>query len=340
LPPTQPSGRRERNEPKSAQESRRPSVLKDVVKRVVVRHPWVDLILGSELLSGRYGRRLVSLLRRNPQLELRFRGSLRISEFSLRCNGWSLYEVLRRNLPRELRFKRNGVEISVPWEVGVGYAFSEFESLTGRWLTDHLRPGSVVIDVGAHVGYFTVLMAKIVGRAGRVYAVEPAEENLHFLRKNVEQNRVHNVTILPLAAGRQSRVRNFRLMDRSDLHGFYKHPSLGNLKEIVQVRESPLDELVGGPVDVVKVDVEGAELEVLEGMRGILGSNPKSPSSWNGTQNASWQRDTLQMRFLPTFARMGLRRSLSIICQVKSAALRKLSNSLNQIRWTPGGTGI
>jgi FkbM family methyltransferase len=118
-------------------------------------------------------------------------------------------------------------------------------------------------------------LAKIVGRAGRVYAVEPAEENLHFLRKNVKQNRVQNVTVLPFAAGKQSRVRNFRLMDRSDIHGFYEHPSLGNLKEIVQVRESPLDELVEGPVDVVKVDVEGAELEVLEGMRGILRSNPK-----------------------------------------------------------------
>jgi FkbM family methyltransferase len=268
--------RRARNWPKSAQGSRRSSILKHVVRRVVVRHPWIDLILGSEWLSRRYGRRLVSLLRRNPRLELRFRGSIRISEFSLRFYGERLHEVLRRNPPRGLRFKRNGVELSVPWEVGtVGYAFGNLESLTGRWLTDHLRPGSVGIDVGAHMGYFTVLMAKIVGRAGRVYAVEPAEENLHFLRKNVKENRVHNVTILPFAAGKQSRVRNFHLMDQSDIHGFYKHPSLGNVKEIVQVRESPLDELVKGPVDVVKVDVEGAELEVLEGMRGILRSNPK-----------------------------------------------------------------
>lgn len=253
-------------------------VLREVGKRVVVGSPWIDLILGSEFLSRRYGRTLLNILRRNPPKELKFRRNLRMSEFMWLHYGGKLYDALGRNHPSEVAFKKSEVRISIPWELAPTYCSrweipKEFEHLTVRWLTDYLRPGFVGIDVGANIGYFTVLMAKTVGPTGRVYAVEPAEDNLQYLRKNVERNQVDSVTILPFAAGSQSRVRNFYLNKTRVLHGLYKH-HLGELREIVQVREVRLDQLVKSPVDVVKIDVEGAELEVLEGMTGILQSSP------------------------------------------------------------------
>jgi FkbM family methyltransferase len=258
--------------------------VKRVVEIVVLKRPWFELIVGSEFLSRRYGKRLLRVLNRRPPSELRFRGNLRISDFLLRHHGRKLNEVMGRNPPPELMLRRHGAEMSVPWEFGIDYCFKEFEELTVRWLADHLHPGGVALDVGAHIGYFTVLMAKYAPRSGRVYAVEPDEFNLRFLRKNVARNRADSVTILPVAAGARSRVRPFHLMTNSSVHGFYKHP-LGILKEIVQVAEVPLDELVEAPVDVVKIDVEGAELEVLEGMTAILRSSPTVSLivEWNPT---------------------------------------------------------
>jgi FkbM family methyltransferase len=60
-----------------------------------------------------------------------------------------------------------------------------------------------VIDVGAHIGYYSVLAGKLVGETGRVHAVEPSAENREILRRNIDLNRVRSVTLHPYAAGRE-----------------------------------------------------------------------------------------------------------------------------------------
>src|SRR6478609_5210120 len=63
-----------------------------------------------------------------------------------------------------------------------------------------LRPGMTFVDAGANIGWFSVLGSRLVGRQGRVFAVEPDQLNLQILRANLERHDCSNVTVLPIAA--------------------------------------------------------------------------------------------------------------------------------------------
>jgi FkbM family methyltransferase len=138
-------------------------------------------------------------------------------------------------------------------------------------LQSSLTPGMQVVDVGANVGRYTVLAASLVGPTGAVYAVEPAPDTLAVLRENVRANALANITILPCAAGARRERRDLfvagQASGKNSLYGAGNHPHAG---PAVPVSTVPLDELVDGPVDLVKIDVEGAELDVLAGMGRLL----------------------------------------------------------------------
>ncbi len=142
-----------------------------------------------------------------------------------------------------------------------------------RLMDPFLRPGTVVVDTGANIGYNTVYMARRVGPNGRVIAVEPADDNLEILRENVSRNSLTNVTVAPVATGRTSETRTFYLRgDISAVNSFYEDSVYANVTRVISVPVEPLDALVEGNADLVKIDVEGAELEVLAGMTRLLRS--------------------------------------------------------------------
>jgi len=181
-----------------------------------------------------------------------------------------------------MEIEMNGVRLTLPSYFVPHYLDRKFEPLTTRKVRRYLKRGMVVIDVGAQVGYYTLLAAQCVGPQGRILAVEPAEENLKLLRGNVARARAAQVVIFPFAAGEREVVRKLNITDSSDSHGFYRHPFAPTLRtELVQ--QLPLDALVDGRVDFVKIDVEGAEIEVLRGMSRITGENRhlKFVVEWN-----------------------------------------------------------
>lgn len=165
----------------------------------------------------------------------------------------------------------DGVTLRLP-DASVGSYYHGYERLTTTWLIERLHPGMVAVDVGAHLGYFALVMAKQVGPGGRVFAVEPAADNLVYLRHNVARHGATNVDVVDAAAGAVRQRRAFHLTGSSDSHGFFDHPLTATI-ETVQVQEVPLDELVYR-ADVVKIDVEGAELGVLSGMARLLEQDP------------------------------------------------------------------
>ena len=129
-------------------------------------------------------------------------------------------------------------------------------------------PGSVVFDVGAHAGFVTLCAAQIVDGGGRVVAFEPLPANLENLRRHVELNGLKNVDVLPFALATGSGTARFDA--GNDL-------STGHLAEngTVEVETASLDGLLASgdvpPPDVVKIDVEGAEADVLAGAAELLG---------------------------------------------------------------------
>lgn len=131
-------------------------------------------------------------------------------------------------------------------------------------------PGSVVFDVGAHVGYYTLLASVLVGREGRVIAFEPAPRNLSFLRTHLAINRVTNATVIGKAVSDRSGTAAFAEGERGSL-GYTGHIATGGTLNVETVA---LDELVmRGTVprpDTIKIDVEGAEVTVLSGALATL----------------------------------------------------------------------
>ncbi|MGH9016416.1 MAG: FkbM family methyltransferase [Acidimicrobiales bacterium] len=165
-----------------------------------------------------------------------------------------------------------------PWLVLDGL----WESHVTGWLQETLRPGQVVVDVGANVGYFTVLAAMLVGPQGAVVAVEAHPRLAELLRRNVIINGLHgSVTVWPRAAW--SRATELKLHLRQHFAsnssvgsvGAEALSRLGDTEEIVEVAAVALDDLLEGvgPVDVLKVDVEGAEVQVFTGLARTLAAS-------------------------------------------------------------------
>jgi FkbM family methyltransferase len=144
------------------------------------------------------------------------------------------------------------------------------EQYTTELFTAAATPGSTVVDVGAHLGYFTLLAARAVGPSGRVLSIEPNLQTLPLLRHNVADNGFEDrVMIFDQAlSGRAGRT-SFYLSPAGDTSSLHQQDPGDQLVEVDAVT---LDELVGEPglLSAIKIDVEGAELEVLEGMPRVL----------------------------------------------------------------------
>lgn len=141
--------------------------------------------------------------------------------------------------------------------------------LLRRWV----RPGMCVVDVGANVGWNAVEAARLAGPEGRVLAVEPGPDTLAVLRRNVTACGMGTIAVVPVAAGRAAGTAEFFVRGGvSAVSSLYPESRYARVTEVLRVPVAPLDALVEGVADVVKIDVEGAELEVLAGMERLLGA--------------------------------------------------------------------
>ena len=133
-----------------------------------------------------------------------------------------------------------------------------------------LMPGMTVFDVGANIGYYALMEARLVGPKGRVVALEPSPDNVDRLRRNLELNQVANATVLNKAVSDRPGRRRFFLADQSNLHTFHDTgsaaPHLSGRS--IEVDCTTVPELAAefGAPDLIRMDVEGHEVEVLGGM--------------------------------------------------------------------------
>jgi FkbM family methyltransferase len=129
-----------------------------------------------------------------------------------------------------------------------------------------LRPGGTVLDVGANVGYYTLLASVLVGDAGKVHAFEPEPKNAEFLRRHLRINGRRNVTVQQAAVSDRAGTARF---------AFGGGTGTGHLGETgeLEVRTLRLDDYCaehGLAPAAIKIDVEGAEMSVLQGARETL----------------------------------------------------------------------
>jgi FkbM family methyltransferase len=156
------------------------------------------------------------------------------------------------------------------WIVGSGehgYWLGSYEMGKRKAFEDEITPGAVVYDVGANVGYYSLLAAVLSGVEGKVYAFEPLPRNIDYLRKHAAINHFINIEIIQAAVSDHSGEAFFDLGAST---------AMGHLAAAgeIKVKMTSLDELLASgqilPPDFIKIDVEGAEYEVLKGAKELL----------------------------------------------------------------------
>ncbi len=150
-------------------------------------------------------------------------------------------------------------------------SLGEYEPQTLSLFRSILKPGMTVIDVGANLGYFTVIAASRVGPSGKVHSFEPYPHNYSLLQKNIATNDLKNVTAVRTALSDKAGTRDLFFGDNQCTHSFSDKRGAGQ-SEIVPTET--LDNYlrsVGNPkIDIIKIDIEGAEPIVVDGMKETL----------------------------------------------------------------------
>lgn len=150
-------------------------------------------------------------------------------------------------------------------EMGVVMAMGRYEPSCVRFIRQALRPGMRCLDAGAQTGFYTCLIASLVGETGMVYAFEPMPECYQVLVKNVAEN------------GYGSRVRPYQLacssaaseLEASRVGSMYVAGAVDGCPR-VSMTAGRLDDIVQDDVDLIKIDVEGHEPAALDGMRQVI----------------------------------------------------------------------
>jgi FkbM family methyltransferase len=171
------------------------------------------------------------------------------------------------------------------------YYFGTFErKKIEKYFLLSLKEAKVVFDLGANVGYYSLLASRVMGIDGKIFAFEPSKRNLDYLNKHLVLNHASNVTIVPAAVA--DSTRSMRL----------KEGGYGGTDSVVEegggyeVAAWSLDEFCnqqGIWPDVLKIDVEGAEMQVLKGAQQLLAE--KKPKILLSTHSADLEKLCLEL---------------------------------------------
>ena len=168
------------------------------------------------------------------------------------------------------------VSLSAAETLGLHWlVYGPFEHAERAYAAGVVARGGWAIDVGANIGVFSVTIGQALGPDAWLVAIEPLQENLRRLRRHLEQSGVDRVHVVGSAIGAQpGRARLWRPDDTA--YASFSEDAAGRGSESVEVDVATLDEVWAGqgepPVSFIKVDVEGAEIEVLQGALRLLGA--------------------------------------------------------------------
>ena len=161
-------------------------------------------------------------------------------------------------------------------------ATHHYEPLTTTLFKKILQPGMKVIDVGANIGYFSLLSSKLVGDTGTVWAIEPEPNNFKHLVENIRLNQAHNpkglfqniITIESAISDHNGTAELYISKEESGEHSLVK--GRPHVKDSINVKLTTLDSLMSTikVIDLIKTDTEGNEIPILRGSKNLIKSSP------------------------------------------------------------------
>jgi FkbM family methyltransferase len=163
------------------------------------------------------------------------------------------------------------LDMAIPRQMMMYGHYEKYETELFKKL---VKRGDVVVDIGAHIGHYTLIAADLVGEDGKVFAFEPAPDNYAFLVKNVGVNRYNNVVTVQKAVSNRCGTTKLLLNLRdTGQHAIHNGCEDRNSLVIETVTLDGFFEDKEKRIDIIKMDVEGAEMLVLQGMSELLKRN-------------------------------------------------------------------
>ena len=189
-----------------------------------------------------------------------FRGKGKATNFWLRRVSRSR-DIRSRALPGEGTVR---CDLSIPYEAMVWLGWEEQKDL--EILTRLLRPSQTFVDCGANIGIWSIVAASAVGSTGKVFAFEPNPSTADKLRYNVSHGKWEQVMIVPMAASNADTEVYFRCEPEHN----NSHIVGNDNNNAIKVPVVTLDGFLPGEVSGCKIDVEGFEMNVLQGAKTLL----------------------------------------------------------------------
>jgi FkbM family methyltransferase len=187
---------------------------------------------------------------------------------------------------------RRGPAQGMKWITGSslhGCWLGTFEVPKQRLLERLVRPGMIVYDIGAQAGFYTLILSRMIGESGHVFAFEPCAENLHYLLDHVHINRLTNVVVVQAAVGESQGLCGFSTDRGACENRLTEGPSA------VMVPVLSLDSAGLPPPDLIKMDIEGGESHALRGAKRILSQyRPVVLVALHGPEHARCCPETLR----------------------------------------------
>ena len=149
-----------------------------------------------------------------------------------------------------------------------------YEPFETELLKNEITPGETVLDIGANIGYYTLIFAKSVGPEGRVVAFEPDPTNFDLLQQNIALNGYKNATVAQKAVYNQNcPIELFLNEDNKSDHRIYRTDPRQPSVPIEAVRLDDYFRHADPRIDLIKIDIQGAEMAALQGMTRLLKAN-------------------------------------------------------------------
>ena len=149
-----------------------------------------------------------------------------------------------------------------------------WEPLQTQYIKNNVKEGDFVIDLGAHIGYFTLIFSELVGKNGRVFAFEPNPKNFSLLKKNVLVNNFKNIELVQKAVSdKEGKIKLF-LSDTNT--GDNRIFDINDHMKTIYIESIKLDNFLKSElskISFIKMDIQGAEVKALRGMLSLLDKN-------------------------------------------------------------------
>jgi FkbM family methyltransferase len=173
------------------------------------------------------------------------------------------------NFPHELSIQTHGKSDLVSNMILKDKLWEAYET---QLMIKHLKLGNNVLDIGGNIGYYTLIASKLIGEQGKVFTFEPEPQNFRLLKENIKRNNIANATLYSLGLG--NKKESIQFYTCSENRGDHRAFNNDNNRQETVINIISGDEVIKGQkIDFIKIDTQGFELAILEGLRNTINNN-------------------------------------------------------------------